>query len=353
MEWGECWLDPVPVPRELRADLKRRTGGIVPEWGPRLAPVPWVVRANAMMVQERVAFMPVGLWDLIGFVVSQANSCRYCYGMTRTILRVLGYREQQIDQIERDVHLGDLTRGEATALAFARKLTTANPRPTPADRDALERAGHDRPAIAEITCATAFAGFPNRIATCFAIPPEPFEGFAMGPIGRLLRPIIARRIRGRRVAPVALPAPNDDPCARLVAVLAGSPFAPVVREIVDAALASPVLPRRTKLLMIAVIARALGCAYCEDEARHGLGPEGFTAADVDEVLANLGSAKLDARDALLVPFARETVRYQTGALQRHTRELARHLAMDEVIEAVGVAALANSIGRLSVLLETC
>ena len=61
MEWGECWLDPVPLPRELAADLKRRTGGVVPGWGPRLTPVPWVVRASAMLIQERVAFMPVGV----------------------------------------------------------------------------------------------------------------------------------------------------------------------------------------------------------------------------------------------------------------------------------------------------
>jgi alkylhydroperoxidase family enzyme len=353
MEWGECWLEPAPMPRELVADLKRRTGGVVPAWAPRLASVPWVVRANASGILERVAFMPVGLWDLIGFVVSQDNSCRYCYGMTRTILKVLGYRDAQVDRIERDVHLAELPPPEEAALDFARKLSHANPRPTPADGDALERAGHDRSAVAEIACAAAFAGFPNRIATCFAIPPEPFERFAESTMGRLLRPILARRMRGKRVPPAPLPSPNPDPCARLVAALAGSPFARMVRDMVDQAMASPVLPRRTKLLMIAVVARALGCAYCEGEARTGLDLEGFDAAAVDEILANLGSAKLDRRDALLVPFARETVRYQTVAIQRRTRELAGELAIEEVIEAVGIAALANSIARLSVLLETC
>jgi len=54
-----------------------------------------------------------------------------------------------------------------------------------------------------------------------------------------------------------------------------------------------------------------------------------------------------------VPFARETVRYQPLAIQRRTRELARELSIEEVIEAAGVAALANAVGRLSVLLETC
>src|SRR5262245_50286683 len=168
-EWGECWLDPSPMPREFVADLKRRTGGIVPAWAPRLASVTWVVGANALGVQERVAFMPLGLWDLIGFVVSQDNSCRYCYGITRTVLKVLGYRDAQVDRIERDVHLAELPPAEEAALVFARKLSHANPRPVAADCDALERAGHDRAAVAEIACVAAFAGFSNRVATCFAI----------------------------------------------------------------------------------------------------------------------------------------------------------------------------------------
>jgi alkylhydroperoxidase family enzyme len=353
MEWGECWLDPAPMSREFVADLKQRTGGVVPAWAPRLASVTWVVRASAVGIQERVAFMPLGLWDLIGFVVSQDNSCRYCYGITRTVLKVLGYRDAQVDRIERDVQLAELPPAHEAALVFARKLSHANPRPVAADCNALERAGHDRAAVAEIACVAAFAGFSNRIATCFAIPPEPFERFAVSPIGRLLRPIIARQMRGRRVPPMPPPSPNPDPFARLVAAVAGSPFARIVRDTVDQAMASPVLPRRTKLLMIAVIARALRCAYCEGEARAGLGVEGLDAGAVDDVLANLGSPKLDRRDALLVPFARETVRYQTVAIQRRTRELARGLTTEEAIEAVGIAALANSIARLSVLLETC
>jgi alkylhydroperoxidase family enzyme len=150
-----------------------------------------------------------------------------------------------------------------------------------------------------------------------------------------------------------LPQPNSGPCADVVAALAGSPAAHTVRTVVDEALGSPILPRRTKLLMLAVIGRALGCDHSEEEARAQLLGEGFTAADLDEVLANLGSPKLDRRDALLVPFARETVRYQVTSIQRRTRELARALSTEEVIEAVGIAALANAVGRLSVLLETC
>jgi hypothetical protein len=173
------------------------------------------------------------------------------------------------------------------------------------------------------------------------------------PLARLLRPLIARWIRGKRRPAMPLPQPNTGLCADVVAALDGSPAAHVVRAIADDAIASTVLPRRTKLLMLAVIGRALGCDHAETEARNGLGTDGLGPADVDEILANLGSAKLDRRDALLVPFARETVRYRTAAIQRRTRELAQELPVEEVIEAAGVAALANAVGRLSVLLETC
>jgi uncharacterized peroxidase-related enzyme len=353
MEWGECWLAPQPMPRELAAELKRLTGGFLPAWATHTAAVPWVSRACALVTQKQTAHMPLPLVDLISLVVSQDNSCRYCYGATRTILRILGYSEEQVDRIERDIHLSDLSRPEQVALDFARKVSHANPRPTAQDRAALVTAGFPAPAVAEIAFTAAFVGFPNRIATLFALQPETFEKLPDRRITWLIRPFIARGMRGHRVPAPALPEPNIGPCRQIVAALDGSPMAQVLRTVVDDAFASPVLPRRTKLLMLAVVGRALGCPLCEPEARAGLGAEGFSDADVDEVLANLGSTKLDRRDALLVPFARETVRYQTGAIQRRTRELARELSVEELVEAAGIASLANAVGRLSIMLETC
>jgi AhpD family alkylhydroperoxidase len=353
MEWGECWLEPPPVPPAFAAEIKKLTGGVLPAAIARTASVPWVGRTWARVVHKQVAHMPLALWDLIGLVVSQDNSCRYCYGATRTILRLVGYREEQIDRIERDVAVSDLGRPERLALEFARKVSHANPRPTAQDRAALVDAGFTPAVVGEIVFAAAFSGFPNRVATLFALQPEEFEKLPDRLIGRLLRPLIARTMRGKRVPPPACPEPNTGPFRELVEVLTGSPKAQVVRDAVDGAFASSVLPRRTKLLMIAVIGRALGCGTSERAARDGLAAEGLTGTDVDGILANLGSDKLDRRDALLVPFARETVRYQTGSIQRRTRELARELPTDEVLEAAGVAALANALGRASILLETC
>ena|GEM_PF-595639 len=352
MEWGDCWLAPGPLSAELAAEVRRSTGGVLPGWAPRLAAVPWVVRAKARFVGARFAHMPPALDRWIALVVSQDNSCRYCYGVTRALLKVLGYGDAQIDRIERDVHLADMTRAEQAALEFARKVSHANPRPTPGERERLVQAGWAPAAIGEIAYAAASAGFPNRIATAFAIPPEPLERWAEHPLARLLRPLLALKLRARPAAPLPAP-PPEGPCADIVAALGDSPGAHALRAAIDDALASPVLPRRTKLLVLAVVGRALGCLRSEAEARAELGALGIEPAALERVLANLGGPELDRREAVLVPFARETVRYQASVLQGRARALADALPVAEVIEAVGIASLANVVARLSILLDRC
>ncbi|TMA34709.1 MAG: hypothetical protein E6J79_16165 [Deltaproteobacteria bacterium] len=214
--------------------------------------------------------------------------------------------------------------------------------------------------------------FANRAATLLALPPEPFETMVDRPLVRLMRPLMARRLRARPRQPEPLPRPNDGPGAAAVATLDGSPAAGVLRAALDAAWASEVLPRRTKTLALAVVARALGCARSEGESvlalervARALGcarsegesvlaleRDGFGARDVEEILATLGSTRLDARETRIVPFARETVRYHRPVpIQRRMREVAEGLEPAEVLEAVGVVALANTVCRLGLLVD--
>jgi hypothetical protein len=87
--------------------------------------------------------------------VSQDNSCRYCYGVQRSLLKILGYRYDMLNRLERDFHLAGLEDAQHIALDFVRKLSRANPRPDRRDYEALERAGFGRAAIAEIAFAVA------------------------------------------------------------------------------------------------------------------------------------------------------------------------------------------------------
>ncbi len=352
LEWGECIVPAAPVPPALQAEVRKAVGA-VPGWLERLAPSPWLVRALCEIIARPFAHAPLEVCNLVALVVSQENSCRYCYGIQRAVLKIFGQRDEHIDALVRGAQVGESTSAARAALDLARRLTRANPRPGGADFEALVRAGFSRPAAAEIVFAAAANAFTNRIGTLLVLPPEPIASFVASPVFRFVRPLLAWRMRPRPRAPEPAPRPDDGPCAAVVAALDGSPAAGVLRRTIDGAWASDVLPRRTKTLMLAVIARALGCAHGEREAGRFLAAEGLPLAELDDILANLGSPRLDVREALLVPFARETVRYQPAAIQRRMRELARGFSPEEILEAVGIAALANAVCRMSVVIDAC
>ena len=69
-------------------------------------------------------------------------------------------------------------------------------------------------------------------------------------------------------------------------------------------------------------------AYAEEEVRAPLAREGIGPDDLAEILTTLASPRLDARERRLVPFARETVRYQAAAIQSRLRETCRNFALE-------------------------
>jgi len=351
-DWGECLVPVGPVPAAMAAEVRRALGA-APDWLARTATCPWIVRAITEMICKPVAYVSPALCDLVSLVVSQDNSCRYCYGTQRAILRIQGYSDAYVDALLRDFHVGDLSPADRAALELARRMTRANPLPGRADFEEVVRAGMGRLAVAEVAVMAALSNFSNRAATLLALPPEQLERMVRRPLFRVMRPLIAWKIRSRAKSPAPLPEPNDGLCAPVVSALGGSPSARVVRSMIDAAVSSEILPRRTKMLMIAVVARAIGSALVEREARDALLGEELTADDVDEVLRTLGAPALDARERRLVPFARETVHYQAATIQRRFRGVAGDLSPAEILETAGVVGLANAICRLSVVLDAC
>src|SRR4030095_7400145 len=108
----------------------------------------------------------------------------------------------------------------------------------------------------------------------------------------------------------------------------------------------PVLSRRCKLLMFAVIARGLSCGACANEAARALLKEGFSEEALAQVLTHLDAPELDPIERLLVPFARETIWYEPAPLQRRARMLRDRLSGPQILEAIGVASLANGLCRM-------
>jgi alkylhydroperoxidase family enzyme len=263
-----------------------------------------------------------------------------------------GWSEAEIVRLEHDMQLAELSEDTRAVLEFVRVLTRANPRPARDRVEALVARGYERLAVVEIAATAASWCFGNRVATFLAVPPEDrFEAIPDSFLGKLLRPLAARRLR-RRFALVPAPAPIgpiEVPYGRIVQALDGTPSAAVCRDVLAGAFASPVLPRRAKALVFGVVARSLACDVCEAESRRILVVEGLASAAVDEALDRLASRTLDALEGELVKFARDTVRYRPAEIQERTRALFDKIGPALTLEAVGMAALANAVVRLAML----
>ncbi|MBX3497871.1 MAG: hypothetical protein KF889_00375 [Alphaproteobacteria bacterium] len=353
IEWGQSILSPVSDPT-WEGEVKRRAGQ-VSEVDRRVALSPWVREVCVSMTSYRPAAMPPRLFNIGALVTAQENSCRYCYGANRAYMKVLGYSEAFINRIEQDATFAELDEKDRAFIAFCRSLARSRPRPMKADYDALVALGFSPLAVSEMAMLIALGCYYNRIGILIACPPErAFERMANSFAGRLMAPVVRILMSMQKPAqPAMLDAATlqAGPFGSVVATLAGLPGATIFRAGLDSAFASAVLPRAVKALMFAVVARTLGCRRSEAEARALLAEEDFSDAEIDAAILTLRSPRLSQRDALLLPWVRDTVYYQTAVVQKQTAALAAEIGDAALLEAVGVAALANATVRLAMLLE--
>ncbi len=84
---------------------------------------PWaadtLVRVSVQITTA--VYVDPNLVDQAGLVVSQDNSCRFCFGAQRAFLRVLGMSESRIARLEQELLTGDFNPRERAALEFARR----------------------------------------------------------------------------------------------------------------------------------------------------------------------------------------------------------------------------------------
>lgn len=309
---------------------------------------PWFGRTMASLGEPmKFTYATSRLMEVAYFVTSQENSCRYCYGAARAALQIWGYAERQIQDLEQQATLADgTTRG---VVEFARKLAKSNPSPARRDREALLSQGLASQAVAEIAGCVAKACFANRIATFLALPPNyAVERLAKSLLGRVFAPWFRRKVVPRKCAAPAGFA-NDGPCASIIAEAGPTHLALWLRRVTDDCLASPAIPRRSKELMLAVIARQLGSWLCEEETRTSLAEQGLPQGDTQAILSTLSSPALSSVEKMILRWTRETVWYEPKAIQASTRRLLSEVGEDTTVEAIGAAALCNSLARLSLV----
>lgn len=348
VEWERCALEP-RRDRTLEAFARRRLG-IVPSFIPYLATCPWLARAEADLNARfgLLTHLDPELADLTSMVVSQINSCRYCYAASRMLMQLQGKSETDICHIEERLAEGWEEPQLEAALHFARRIGRSDPLPSWQDRQRVLDAGFSVPELNELAYVAAFTAFANRTLTLPAIPPQPMENAPHSALHRLFRPLIAFWFK-RHAKPAAVTdtgPPTDAPYAYLSRPYAGTPIGSKLDRTLDEAWASRILTMRCKALLFAVVAKALGCNHSLSEAIRLLRDEGMADNDIEEALAHLQSSTLDPLEAMLVPFARETVWYKPAQIQRRARQVHAHLSEPQFLEAIGMLALANAICRL-------
>ena len=354
IEWEDCLVETRRNPEMER--YARQAYGLLPSWVAYFATCPWLVRTlvHISHTQLRLVYIDLDLAEFIALVVSQDNSCRYCYAANRALLKILGFPEERIRRLEQGLLTAELSPRHRAALEFARRVSRSNPMPSRLDLQPLRDVGYDDGAIKEIAFLTVVSVYQNRVSTLPAIPTESAEHLADLWYMRAFRPLFARFIhwKVRRGQPESLtPEERAGPFAYLVAALDGLPVAKTLRRMLDELWGSPCLPQRSKALVFAVVARGLGCPLSEREAVRLLHDHSLTAEDVEEILSHLASPKLDPIEAEIVPFARETIWYRPAPIQRRARKVREHLSTEQFLELVGAAALANAVCRLAVVVD--
>jgi AhpD family alkylhydroperoxidase len=352
VEWEECFLPPASDPA-LERELRALNGGMLPPGTPYFLHCPWVARAAAHFdwLKGRLAHLPLDFAEQVAMVVSQDNSCRYCFAAHRLLLRFAGVSEPRIRRLEQDLLTAELRPIERAGLEFARHASRATPVVGPEHVEALRKVGWDDASIREIALVTGFMLCANRYATLAALPPQRVEEMPGRWYVRAVLPLAARFARGRwkRGAPDFLePERRSGPFAAAVNAFDGLPLARSLRQVLDEAWASPLLARRAKALIFAVVARGLSASSAEREASRLAAAEGLAPEQLELALAHLAAPALDPVEALLAPFARETLWYQPAPLQRRARGLSEQLGPGPFLEVIGVAALANMVCRLEV-----
>jgi len=350
MEWGDPIL-PVFKDSEWEAEVKAELGR-VPDLMTRVSPSHWLRKAILNWERLPIKHFPVRLGDIGALVTAQENACRYCYGVARSQMRLFGYSERMINNIEREMQLAELDVKDRTFIQFCRNLARSNPRPPKADRDNLIRLGFTKLAVAEMAFLITNHCFYNRVATFIScLPMYELENLAGSFLGRLFRPLIARKLRNLGLKKVDPLDQSPNPFHKVVLALSGLPAAALLNEALKGAFDSEVLSQELKVLMFAVVAHSLECKFCQTESKNMSLSYGITELEFDSSISSLTSPRLNDQEKKILAWTRETVHFQTADIQKRNRILAQEIEKDVFLEAIGVASLANTTVRLAMLLE--
>ena len=357
IEWEQP-IFPIVADQEWEREVKRVTGSVGDVYR-RITPNLWIRQGAINLEKYQPTQLTHKLVDIISLVSAQENACRYCYGAVRAQMKLLGHSESYISKLEREVQMAELNEKERLFVAFCRSLSRSSPRPSAHDRQALLDQGFSEKAVAETVFLIAMNCLVNRVATFVASAPElGYEKLANSKasylfrtIGPVLRPLREKKLRKAAAASIVQQKNwQSSTFGPILETLRDLPAAELLGNFLEGCFASPVLPQRTKTLIFAVVARTLDCDICQREMGRQLEENGMSSKDVDTCLTTLDMPDLEPYETKILDWARNTVHYQPGPIQKRTRLLVQEIGEEKALEAVGVASLANSVVRIAMLL---
>lgn len=127
VSWESCLIDP-QRDRALETYARRKMGMPFPPVR-YFTPVPWLARALVDLHPEfgLLVHLDLAQMDLLTLVVSQENSCRFCYAAIRMLLWAQGMSEARIQRIEQRLSGGELEPKTAAVVAFGRRQSRVGP----------------------------------------------------------------------------------------------------------------------------------------------------------------------------------------------------------------------------------
>ena len=313
--------------------LARRTLGFAPTVLDYLGPCPWLAHGEIAFHAARPIHLSSRLCELVPYAVAVDRRASHLVGSLAAFLRLAGYAREELAAIEAGPPLRGFATAEVAALEHAIEIAQGHGSDS---LGVLAGAGYSAAARTELTALAALVVFGASVADSLAVPADRIEAFERSLLAKLLRPLIRRRIqalRGKHARP--------DPIGtagtlfpRIINALAGTPLQKLARDVLEAAWQSPILPAHEKALAIATVFDTLGTTTMADEVR----------------MLHAHEARSD-RERALRDYARVAALQRCDASHVAARLLVRSLRTDELIEAVGIVALAAAMGRIAIVLD--
>ena len=150
--------------RALERYARRKTGMPFPGV-PYFTPAPWLARAIVDLHPEYGLLMHLDFheMDILALVVSQENSCRYCYAAVRMLLWAQGMSEAPIQHIEQKLSQ-DLAPKTTAAIAFGGRQSRVGPQGAQEARQILREAGFSDEEMREVAFVVGATDFFNRLS---------------------------------------------------------------------------------------------------------------------------------------------------------------------------------------------